>query len=359
MTRRVRHSPGGRLTAVVGLLAVLAIGAAGFSIGPRLLAQGMDLRQAAGVPLPANDLPAGTVSARVIRGSFANNLAGVDVTFSVDGRDSVVKTDDGGRAQVSGLKPGARVKVSATVDGERLESQETTIAASGIRFMLLASESGAAPAPGTAPAASAAGPVVKGTAEALSIGSESRMVIDFSNDSLNIYYVVQIVNGTGSLLDIGGPVIIELPVEARSATVMEGSTPQATVRGAHVTVLGPFAPGRTDVSIAYQLLADSGTARIDQKWPLKSQPFSIFALRTGDLDINSPQIQGKQQSVQQGQPLVMGLTPALKSGELFVVDITGLPHHPSWPRNLALGLAGAISALGLWAAFVPSRRRTA
>jgi hypothetical protein len=52
--------------------------------------------------------------------------------------------DAAGRAQVSGLKPGARVKASVVVDGTRLESQEVTIAQSGIRFVLAAPEPGAA-----------------------------------------------------------------------------------------------------------------------------------------------------------------------------------------------------------------------
>jgi len=328
------------------LLAALVLGRA-----PALHAQGMDLRQAAGVPLPASDLPAGTVSVRVIRGSFANNLPGVEVTFTVDGTDSVATTDAGGRAQVSGLRQGARVRASALVDGERLQSQETTIAASGVRFMLLASENGAAGPSG------AAAPAVRGGPGSVTLGPESRIVVDYADERLNVYYVIHILNAASSPVDLGGPLIFELPVEARGATLMEGSSPQATVSGAHVTALSPFAPGRTDISIAYQLPTSGGTARLEQAWPAGAAPFSIFALRTGEMDLVSPQITGKQQSVQQGQSIVLGLTPALAAGERLVVDITGLPHHPVWPRNVALGMAGAITALGLWAAFVQAPRR--
>ena len=94
-------------------------------------------------------MPAGTVIVRLVRGSFANNLAGVDVVFTADGQATTVKTKEDGRAQVDGLKRGARLKVSAVVDGERLESQEAIVGDSGIRLLLLASESaGAAPASG-------------------------------------------------------------------------------------------------------------------------------------------------------------------------------------------------------------------
>src|SRR5688500_11591301 len=82
-------------------------------------AQQMDVRQASGVPLPASDMPAGTVSVRVVRDSFANNLSGVDVVFSVNGRPTTIRTDASGRAQIDGLAPGSRVSASATVDGKR------------------------------------------------------------------------------------------------------------------------------------------------------------------------------------------------------------------------------------------------
>src|SRR5687767_4659605 len=89
-----------------------------------------DLGQVSGVPLPASDMPPGTVSVRVVRGSFANNLAGVAVEFAVDGKTRSIKTDASGRAEITGLPVGARVKAVAVVNGERLETQEITIAGS-------------------------------------------------------------------------------------------------------------------------------------------------------------------------------------------------------------------------------------
>src|SRR5690606_16519526 len=148
-----------------------------------IFAQGMDLRQAAGVPLPAADLPAGTVSVRVVRGSFANNLAGETVVFTVDGQSRSVTTDAAGRAQISDLPQGARVQATATVGTERLESQEITIGGSGIRFVLVASGGDEASA---APATPVPGSVV--------IDSGSRIVIDYSNELLNVYYVIHVVN---------------------------------------------------------------------------------------------------------------------------------------------------------------------
>jgi hypothetical protein len=305
----------------------------------------MDLSQAAGVPLPAADLPAGTVSVRVVRGSFANNLAGEPVIFVVDGQPRpALATDASGRAQIQGVPQGARVGAVATVGDERLETQTTTVGATGIRFVLVAG--GSAPAP---PAAAVPGEVT--------FGPESRIVVDFSNELLNVYYVLQVVNAGPAPVDLGGPLVVDLPTEARSATMMERSTPQATASGARVTVRGPFPPGRTDVNVAFTLPFRGDTARIEQRWPVATEPISVIALQTGDLDLSSTQFASKQQAAQQGQPLVVGLTAPFGRSEVLTFEVTGLPHRPTWPRNVAFGLASVIAAAGLWVAFGPGSRR--
>jgi hypothetical protein len=328
-----------------GLLAIIWV--AGVVVPTHVSAQ-MDIRQAAGVPLPAADLPVGTVSVRVVRESFANNLSGETVVFVVNGAERSEVTDASGRAQIDGLPQGTRVRAVAMVGGERLESQEITIGGTGIRFVLVASASPGAAAP--APAA------VPGS---VFLGPESRIVIDYSNELLNVYYVVHVINPGTAPVDLGGPLVIDLPTEARSATLMDGATTQATVADARVTVRGPFAPGRTDVNVAFTLPFSGDTVRVEQRWPAQAQPFSVFALKTGEMDLVSAQLEGKQDGVQQGQALVMGRTPVLAAGEVFTFDVTGLPHRPTWPRNLALGAAGLISAIGLWAAFGPAPRRQA
>jgi len=316
-------------------------------------AQGMDLRQASGVPLPAADIPAGTVSVRVVRGSFANNLAGVDVTFEVNGKTTIIKTDGSGRAQVSGLAAGTRLKTSAVVDGERLESQEVTIAGTGIRFVLVAS-GGAAP--GTAVPSTPSLPATSGT---ITIGPESRIVTDYSGERLNFYYVLQLVNSAPTPVDIGGPLIFELPREARGAALLDGATKQATVNGTHVTVVGPFAPGATPVSVGFELPFSGDTAHVRQSFPASTGPITVFALKSGTLDMQSPQFSSRQSTVEQGQPLVVGLVPALRAGEPLSFEVTGLPHYAVWPRNVALGAAATCIVVGLWAAFSPRRRRAA
>ena len=61
---------------------------------------------------------------RLIRGQLTNNIPDFPVEMHAGGKVVTVKTDDGGRAEFSGMTPGAPVKFVAVVDGEHLESQE-------------------------------------------------------------------------------------------------------------------------------------------------------------------------------------------------------------------------------------------
>lgn len=315
-----------------------------------VMAQGMDLRLAAGKPLPVTDLPAGTVSVRLVRESFANPLAGVPVAFDIDGVLQAVTTDAAGRAQVDGIRAGATVRAVATVGTERLESDPATIGTSGIRFVLVAGLAGV-PAP--------AAPSVTAVPGIVTLGPDSRVVVEFANERLNVFYMVQVINAGTAPVDLGGPLVFELPSSARSTTVLEGSTPNAKANGSRVIVTGPFAPGMTDVRIAYDLPYSGDTAHLQQSWPADAAEFPMFALKIGDLDVASPHISRKQEVVQQGQRLVVGMTPALAKGQPFEMTITGLPSHATWPRNVALGAAGTIVLVGLWAAFGPGARRRA
>jgi hypothetical protein len=61
-----------------------------------------------------------------------------------------------------------------------------------------------------------------------------------------------------------------------------------------------------------------------------------------------------------GQNVLVGAGPGLAAGQTLSVEIAGLPHRPTWPRTLALTLAGVIAAAGIWgAATARPRYRTA
>src|SRR5262245_32654309 len=100
-----------------------------------------DPKMMSGIPRPVDDLPAGSISVRLIRGDLSNNIAGHPVELHIGGKVQTVKTDDAGRAQFDKLPAGAKVQAVAVVDGERLESQEFAAPAQGgIRLMLVATD---------------------------------------------------------------------------------------------------------------------------------------------------------------------------------------------------------------------------
>jgi hypothetical protein len=315
-----------------------------------------DPKQISGVPLPASDVPAGTITVRVIRGSFANNLTGVDVTFDVDGQSRVVKTDANGRAAIDGLAPGTHVTAAAVVDGERLQSQPMTIGAGGFRVVLAATDA-ASTAQAQEDQQLAAGPAVRG---AVALGPDSRIVAEFSSDQLTIYYVIQVVNTARTPVDIGGPLTIDLPAEALGAAMLEQSSSNARVSGTHVIVTGPFPPGTTNVNVGFGLPYSGPVAHLQQRWPVALPQVSMFALKTDGLDIQSSQITNKQTMTQQGEQVIVGTGPGIAAGQMMTIDITGLPYHHQWPRYTALAAASVVMVIGLWTAFGPaSRRRTA
>ena len=134
-----------------------------------------DVRQMSGIPLPVADLAQGTVTVRVLRGSLANPISSQTVEILGPGSPISAVTNDAGRAEFTGLRAGTRVKAAATVAGDRLESQEFAVPATGgIRLMLVAADSSAAPAAPAPAAAAAPGTVL--------LGDDSRFVFEAGED---------------------------------------------------------------------------------------------------------------------------------------------------------------------------------
>lgn len=335
--------------AIVGVIGVLAASVAAFAQQAPMMPNPKEI---SGVPLPATDVPAGTISVRVIRGDFSNNVTKQPVQFTVGSKTETRTTDDGGRATLSGVAPGTHVKAVTVLDGVRIESQDIAMATSGVRVVLVGVDPEVAKREAE-DARLANAPPVKGT---VVFSSESRVVAQFENDKLTIFYVLNVLNTARTPVDIGGPLVIELPSEAQGAGMLEESTKQATVNGGHVTVLGPFKPGTTPVQVAFGLPFSGATAHLEQRWPVPMEQVAVLVPQTGGLDFRSPQVAKKDRGTDQGQELLLGSGPALPAGAEFTLDIDGLPHHALWPRYVALALAGLVMTMGIWAAATPARR---
>ena len=299
-----------------------------------------DPRQMSGIPLQVPDLPTGTVTARVLRGALTNPVTGGTVELTGANPSRSEKTDEAGRATFTGLTPGVRVKAVVVVDGERIESQEFEIAASGgTRVMLVAS----------APAGQAQPPAVAG-AGSVTFGDQSRFVIESGDDALNVFYILQIVNTATTPVHGGGPLVFDLPDGAVGAGVLQGSAPNAVAAGSRVTVNGPFAPGNTLVQFAYSVPLGSERIELAQRMPAPLARVTLIAQKIGTMQLTSSQVTQRREMAAEGQTYVVGEGGPLKAGDTLTLTLDGLPHRATWPRNVALLLAIAIIGGGAWVA---------
>jgi hypothetical protein len=116
-----------------------------------------------GLPLQVGDLPPGVIAVRVIRSSFANNVASQPVELLVEqsGQVTSLPTGEDGRATFNGLAVGERIRVATVLDGERLESQSIAMPAQGgVRVVLVAGIGAGTPAAGGPAFAPSAGSTV-------------------------------------------------------------------------------------------------------------------------------------------------------------------------------------------------------
>jgi len=303
-----------------------------------------------GRALPAPELPSGTVTVRVVREAIGNNIAGQDVRMTAGGTTRTAKTDEQGRAEFAGLPQGAQARAEATVDGEALISEPFAVPGSGgLRVILVAGLKEAAARREREAAAGAAAPPVRGV---VVLGENSRILMDFQDDALQVFYTLDIVNNARTPVDIGGPLIIDLPSSAGGATMLQGSSPSATVSGERVTVTGPFAPGSTSVQVGFRLNPDRPNLTVEQKWPAAMQQVTVAIEKIGAVNMTSPQFStvGEVNS-ENGTPFLLGNGPALPAGGTVILELSNLPVHSNMPQMITLGLTSIILAVGAWLAF--------
>ena len=306
-----------------------------------------DARQMSGIPRPVDDLPAGTVSVRLVRGDLSNNLVNHPVELHVGGKVTVVATDENGRAQFDRLTPGAPLKAVAVVDGERLESQEFAApAGGGIRMLLVATDKGKeARAAEAATAPAVAGPVI--------IGGESRIVVEPDGEErARVYYLLDISNTAQVPVNPPMPFRFDVPTAALGTSIMEGSSPQASVNGRRVQVQGPFPPGNTRVQAAFALpVSSGGSLEISQPLPAPLAHLAVIVKKVGNVRLSSPQLAKQQEMPANGELYIAAAgNGGIAAGEPVVLNVTDLPHHSALPRGIALSIALGIVVVGVWTA---------
>lgn len=121
-------------------------------LGATAQAQMPDLRRLNGQPLPAKELPAGTVNVRVSKQLPMNGVPGIEVSAIVtnpggDSRKRVATTGPDGRANFE-VTPGHTFEASVTVDGELLKTLKFPVPETGgTKILLIAALGGAAAEP--------------------------------------------------------------------------------------------------------------------------------------------------------------------------------------------------------------------
>jgi hypothetical protein len=309
----------------------------------------------AGLPLPAADVPDASVTVRVLRERMGNNISGQAVSLRVGTETRSATTDAQGRAQFTGLTAGALVQATTTVDGEVLTSQEFPVPAKGgIRVALISGIQKVADAEKAAAAAAAKEPARPGVVE---FGPESRIIFEFQNDTLTVFYLLDVVNNARTPIDIGGPILMELPTGASGVSMMEGSSPSASVRGDLLTITGPFAPGKTSAQLGFSLPQAGAASAVTQKWPVALAQLLVAAEKIGPMQMSSPQLPEVREMASDGKVFLMGTGGRLNAGDTLVVNLSGMPAHSEWPRTVALTVAALVFGIGLWMSVSPAAAR--
>jgi hypothetical protein len=309
-----------------------------------------DPKEMSGIPRPVDDLPKGAISVRLIRGELSNNIAGHPVELHIGSDVRTVKTDEAGRAQFNAVPAGATVKATADVDGEHLESQEFPAPSEGgVRLMLVATDK-------AKEAAAAAAPAVTGH---VVIGTQSRIVMQPREEALDVFYLLDIANNSKSPVNPATSFEFEMPDGARGCGIMQGSSPQAAVNGAHVTVQGPFAPGSTFVQVACEVPAETGDVAIEQRFPAAIEHLAVVVKKVGDTTLRSPQLKDQRDFPADGDVFIAATGGAIAAGQPIELNVGGLPHHSAAPRRIALTLAFVIALAGTWGASRPAEDRGA
>ena len=300
-----------------------------------------DPRQMSGIPRPDPNLSDGSITVRVIRGSFANNVAGQTVELRAGDRASTAETDGEGRATFLTLNPGEQVTVATELDGVELESLPFAAPGRGGVAVLLVGASGD---PGAADARPAARP------GRVTLSQESRILVELGEEQIEVYYLLDVFNQSPWPVEPEPPFEFRLPPGAQAGTVLGGSTPRTLVDGPRVWVQGAFEPGVTPVHVASILPYSGDGLVLSQVFPADFEQLLVFVEQWGALDVASAQIErrGEMGAEETGlSALIWGAGRRVPAGEPVVLELSGLPHHSGWPRIVTLALSALIVVIGM------------
>ena len=331
--------PGRRFLVPLGI-GLVGVVAAALVMSPMPAIAQPDPRQMSGLPLSDGSLADGTVTVRVIRGAVTNNVSGQTVELRRGDTVETAMTDAEGRATFLTLDPGQQVQASTELDGQRIDSQLFPVPErGGVRVMLVGGD------PDSPPVPSEPGVVT--------FGEESWVQIELVEESIEVYYLFEVVNPGPAPVDPQVPVAFDLPSGAEGTTVLQGSSPRTLVDGQRVELAGPFAPGKTPLRVAYILPYSDESLVLSQALPINMDAFLVSVEQWGSVDFVSSQVTRRMEippSETRGVPYQVGSGPRIPAGQPVSIELVGLPHRSRTPSTVALVLAVGILAFGVWGA---------
>lgn len=304
-----------------------------------------DPSQMSGLPLPDADLPDGTISVRVIRGQLTNNVSNQPVDLYQGDLVTTAITGADGRATFLALNSGAEVYVTTTLDGQNIQSRVFRAPGlGGVRLMLV----------GTDDSVMTVSPSEKGF---VAFGGESWIQVELGEETVEVYYLLQILNMAQVSVEPEEPIVFDLPIGAQSASVLSSSSSRTIVKGTRVELPGPFQPGATPLSVAYVLPYNSESLVVSQEFPVNLEALVMMIEKWGTMDIASEQItrRGDLSIEESGSdPYILASGPLIPAGEILEFTLEGLPHLDRRPTFIALILSFTVIAFGSWLAFTSS-----
>ena len=178
-------------------------------------------------------------------------------------------------------------------------------------------------------------------------GGNTRVLMQFSDDSLEVYYILEIVNSARARVDIGGAARHRHCRGARRArTALEGSSPPATRHRARDHITGRFAPGTTLVQVAFRMPYSGDRADVAAGLAGRACSRSPSASRRSATSRSRRRSSRRCSDVTRRRRLVTcsAPAPALRPAARSTSTISNLPLHSPVPRYVALGLAGCSPA---------------
>ena len=304
------------------------------------------IEQMSGIPLPAPELPDGTITVRVVRGSVTNNVTGQTVELREGDTVLTAVTDDEGRATFSTLSPGAQLQASTVLDSQFLQSQPFPAPGrGGVRLIL-------AVAAATAGGGDVAGPAPTG---AVTFGDDSWIQIELVEEAIEAYFFLDIVNPSAEAVEPTRPLIVEMPSGAQGTTVLRSSSPRAIANGPRVELAGPIPPGSTPLHFAYILPYTGESFVLAQTLPADLAALLVSVEKWGDMDFVSSQVERRLEMPREGPdstPYLMGGGAGIPAGRPLSIELVGLPHRSTMGSTVSVMLAVGILVLGAWGGVV-------